>query len=162
MASTPGFGNLQTPADLLAKLRHDRSRMEANPSDQYAAFDFFVSAEHMADWVLPGRDNRKARRDLRDSNVLLGVTSHIANGSKHFIADMPHHRSVNHVDAPPDLIQPGWVQPDWVQTGELIITLEGSAATRLGASLRVRNLADQILEFWESDLMARSGFRTAQ
>jgi hypothetical protein len=144
MAMTPGFGNLQTPADLLAKLRHDRSRIEVGPSDQYAAFDFFVSAEHMADWVLPGRANEAARRRLRDSSILLEVTSHIANGSKHLIADKPHHRSVSHVDAPPEWIQSGWVQPGWVQAGELIVTLEGLAADKLGSSIRVSSLADKI------------------
>ena len=95
-------------------------------------------------------------------NVLLAVTSHIANGSKHFIADRLHHRSVSHVDAPPDWIEPGRVQPDWVETGELLITLEGFGRHKLGANLRVRNLADQILEFWESDLTARLGLSPAQ
>lgn len=32
-----GFGNLTTPQDLLAKLIHDRGRMQADPHDTYAA-----------------------------------------------------------------------------------------------------------------------------
>lgn len=147
---TPGFGSLRTAADLLQKLHHDRSRIEENPGDHYAAFDFFLTAEHMVDWVLPGYANRKGRRGLREIHVMLGVTSHIANGSKHFIAESPHHRSVSHVDAPPDWIQPGFVQHDWVQTGELVISLEGMAAEHLGTSIQVRRLADRVLEWWDS------------
>jgi hypothetical protein len=38
-----GFGNLQHPVDLFRKLEHDRKRMISDPSDTYAAFDFFVT-----------------------------------------------------------------------------------------------------------------------
>jgi len=44
-----GFGELRLPADLLRKLRHDFERMKMSPQDQYAAFDFFVTAEHIID-----------------------------------------------------------------------------------------------------------------
>jgi hypothetical protein len=44
-----GFAELQTPCDLLRKLQHDISRMAADSGDSYAAFDFFVTAEHLLD-----------------------------------------------------------------------------------------------------------------
>ena len=44
MSRFGGFFALGTPADLLKKLRHDFS---------YAAFDFFVTAEHLLDWKYP-------------------------------------------------------------------------------------------------------------
>jgi hypothetical protein len=93
MPMTPGFGTLQSAGDLPAKLRHDYSRIERDPTDQYAAFDFFVSAEHMVDWILPGRANKDAREAIRESDVLLQLVSHIASGSKHFGAEARHHQS---------------------------------------------------------------------
>jgi hypothetical protein len=50
-----GVFELRTPEDLLGKLRVDLKRLEADPLDQYAAFDFFVSASHMPDWLSPGQ-----------------------------------------------------------------------------------------------------------
>ncbi len=48
------FGpDLITPKYLLRKLEHDYARVQRNPRDTYAAFDFFVTAEHMVDWVSP-------------------------------------------------------------------------------------------------------------
>ncbi len=61
-----GFFALRTPQDLLAKLRHDHARLVDNPIDSYAAFDFFVTANHLVDWIWPSatrtqqRDNRRA------------------------------------------------------------------------------------------------------
>jgi hypothetical protein len=87
-----GLFELKTPADLVWKLRHDLERMATSPQDQYAAFDFFVTAEHIVDWIHPG--DRAARESLRSSSPLLRITSHLANGGKHFEAKAAHHRSV--------------------------------------------------------------------
>jgi len=152
---SPGFGRLQSAEDLLAKLRHDFARLEHDPTDQYAAFDFFVGAEHMIDWILPGRANRQSRETLRESNILLEVTSHIASGSKHFVAESSHHHSVSHVDAPPAAFDWNVFDGDAFQTGELVVTLEGAAAAKLGDRIRVRPLALMVLQFWESRFSER-------
>ncbi|MGQ3685240.1 MAG: hypothetical protein ACUBOA_09600 [Candidatus Loosdrechtia sp.] len=65
MSTYKGFGELKVPRDLLNKLEHDIKRMENSPQDQYAAFDFFVTAEHLVDWVHP--DNKDKRTQLRSS-----------------------------------------------------------------------------------------------
>jgi hypothetical protein len=87
-----GFFRLQTPADLLAKLRHDLGRVEAAPTDEYCAFDFFVTAEHMLDWIYPGPSGEKTRKFLRQ-HPLLATCSNITNGAKHFQL-LPHHIAV--------------------------------------------------------------------
>lgn len=85
---TKGFFNLQTPQDLLQKLRHDFGRLKESPLDSYAAFDFLVTAYHMLEWRYPGKSNNAKRRQMeRDGkSKLLWVCSHLANGSKHFQA----------------------------------------------------------------------------
>ena len=92
MTRQPTFAKLLTPADLLRKAQSDLYRMADHMNDEYAAFDFFVTAEHLVDWYLP--DNRTAQRKLRESEILLQITSHIANGAKHFIAKSKQHKSV--------------------------------------------------------------------
>jgi hypothetical protein len=145
-----GFGQLDRPAHLLEKLRHDLARITSDPSDQYAAFDFFVTAEHMVDWVLPGFAQKQAQAGLRDSNPLLQVVSHIANGSKHFVAEARHHRHVQHVDAPPSAFQPSAFQSSAFQTGALYVTLEGTAAQAFGPQLEVTDLAERVFRFWQA------------
>ncbi|MEJ7605694.1 MAG: hypothetical protein WKF37_05380 [Bryobacteraceae bacterium] len=91
MAKRKGAFSLQCPEDLLKKLEHDLGRLHANPLDQYAAFDFVVTAEHMLDWVYPDhpQSNWKRRAEERNNSKLLQITSHIASGAKHFIVTGP-------------------------------------------------------------------------
>jgi hypothetical protein len=69
--------------------------------DTYAAFDFFVTADHMLDWILPdyaGQSQAQARKLRREGNRLLQVASHLGNGAKHFRVTARHHTAVNHAD----------------------------------------------------------------
>jgi len=149
-----GFGQLDRPAHLLEKLRHDLGRVTCDPSDQYAAFDFFVTAEHMVDWVLPGLAQRQAQARLRGSDPLLQVVSHIANGSKHFVAEARHHQHVQHVDAPPSAFQPSAFESSAFQTGALYVTLDGTSAQALGSQIEVTDLAKRVFRFWQAYVAA--------
>lgn len=98
MSKFQGFSTLATPADLLEKLKHDLSRIRQNLTHPYAAFDFFVTAEHLLDWKYPdtgGQWNKDNRTLLRTTTPLLRVVSHLANGAKHFKAT--RHKSVDSV-----------------------------------------------------------------
>ncbi|SAL86458.1 hypothetical protein AWB74_07710 [Caballeronia arvi] len=79
-------GELKTPDDLAKKLAFDLARMRDPGQRLYAAFDFFVTTEHVVDWLHPNdNDADKANRSaLRQSSILLQVVSHLANGGKHF------------------------------------------------------------------------------
>src|SRR5207248_3556210 len=77
----------------LAKLEHDLGRMESDPTDAYAAFDFFVTAEHLLDWLHPDRANGKADREkLRNQYEIIQIVSHLACGAKHFDGLRNYHR----------------------------------------------------------------------
>lgn len=142
-----GLFYLSSPRDLLAKLRHDMDRLEHDQVNAYAAFDFFVTARHMPEWLYPGeRDKQKA---LFDSSVLLRVCRHIADGSKHFHATAKQHNSVKDTSLTGAAFQRGAFQSKGFQVGRLIIELDGEAAEKLGASIEVRDLARQILALWE-------------
>jgi hypothetical protein len=95
MPTMKGIGSLQSERDLLAKLQHDLDRMRKDPTDVFAAFDFFVTAYHMLDWVVPLPPKKdpvypveKARQDaIVAREPRLQIAGHLANSAKHFSAD---------------------------------------------------------------------------
>ena len=155
MKPDPGIGRLQTPDDLLGKLRHDLQRLRGAPGDSFAAYDFFVTAEHMLDWVLPGHANDAKRSQLRSSNVLLGIVSHVANGSKHFVVESPRHQSVQHCNvAPSSSIGLSTSAGSGIE--RVFVSLEGPAILQFGPTMGADDLAERIVRFWESYLSTSS------
>jgi hypothetical protein len=146
-----GLFRLQTPHDLLNKLRHDFGRLENDPLDEYSAFDFFVTAYHLLDWTYPDAEdehNRGIRRQIEQGNLLLQVCSHIANGSKHF-QTARHHRSVQDAYYEHGAFDPNAFNQDAFQVDKLTIRLQDQAATRFGESIGCVELARKLLDFWE-------------
>jgi hypothetical protein len=73
-STMPGALHLKTPRDLFANLGHDLEQLKQRPDDPYAAFNFFVTAEHILDWLHPaGRSIEPIRRAARDAELLLAV-----------------------------------------------------------------------------------------
>ena len=148
-----GFATLQTPHELLEKVRHDYQRLRSDPEDVYAAFDFFVSAHHMLDWLHP---NDKRGRDAEEGrNLLLQVCSHIANGAKHFEATAKEHTSVADLSSVEGAFQRDAFQSDAFQVGGLFVELDGLAAQAFGTRLEVVDLANKVLAHWEGDARLR-------
>ncbi|MBC2712853.1 MAG: hypothetical protein HGJ94_18245 [Desulfosarcina sp.] len=146
MSTFEGLFELRNQNDLLKKLQYDYKRLEESPINQYTAFDFFVTAEHMLDWLYP--DERNRREQVKDRNVLLRICSHIASGAKHFQATASHHDSVQ--DA---IVQQGAFSIDFsdsFKVGHLQIQLQGQAACELGNSIKVIDLARKVLDFWKN------------
>lgn len=131
---------LQTPKNLLAKLQFDFARIKANPLDVYAAFDFFVTAEHVPDWV--------GDKPIKSREPLLKVVSHIANGAKHFRATKPKHKSVENVYVRKGAFQAGAFQSDAFDVGDLVIELKGDEVKLFGSEVSVRILAQMVIEYW--------------
>jgi hypothetical protein len=152
-----GIFELQSPKDLLRKLRFDFEQLQKRPANTYSAFNFFVTAELMKDWLYPGRDSvSQAKREaIENSSRVLQVCSHLANGAKHFRAEARHHRSVK------DTHRTGgywnaryWAANYWAagywSKGGLFVDLQGDAAKELGARVSVIVLAESVLAFWEN------------
>jgi len=156
MSGPIGFFNLADATDLLVKLRHDFARVIAAPTDSYAAFDFFVTAEHLLDWQVPGNSNKANRKARRQSSALLRVTSHLASGAKHFRLDSPHHTAVTHEHAHAGAFAPGVFDPLAFDTSCLVVSLDAVEASELGAEIRVPTLARRVLDYWEAELGGRS------
>lgn len=154
MVSFKGFALLQQPADLVAKLAHDFERIRADPADTYAAFDFFVTAEHIVDWLLPdspGTNQSAARKVKRQSSELLRITSHIANGGKHFQALAKQHSSVADVKQQsggfdPRAFSSRAFSPAAFKMHGLNVSLEN------GRAVHVLTLAEDVLGYWQREI----------
>jgi len=131
---------LQTPKNLLDKLQFDFARIKANPLDVYAAFDFFVTAEHVPDWV--------GDKSIKSREPLLKVVSHIANGAKHFRATAPKHKSVEDVHVREGAFQAGAFQSDAFDVGDLLVEIKGDEVKQFGSEISVRRLAQMVIEYW--------------
>jgi len=141
--------NHKTAKDLLQKPERDFARLQQNPTDAGAAFDFFVTAYHMIEWAYPGDANRSKRQDLEKNTVLLQIASHLANGSKHFEATAKKHKSVSKTATRPGSFQAGAFQADTFDVPELQVRLQGDAAAQFGSSVKASALAEQLLQLWQ-------------
>lgn len=128
----------------MAKLRHDYDRLDKDPSDDFAAWDFFVTAEHMRDWIdRPGGASRPA------NTPLLKVVSHLANGGKHFELSPGRHDSVR------DVSQVGIFDPrifDGATFDIARLTVEVSDPSGIRDII---DLAREVIAYWEAQVAAK-------
>lgn len=149
MATANGALTLQTPEDLLLKLRHDLKRLASNPLDAYAAFDFFVTAKHYPEWLRKaGRPTKQLRRSSRDRAIQL-VVDQIANGAKHFFHKTVQEGSIGPTSKRDAWVEPGWMQPDMYDAGALLIELKGNLVHQLGAITEAHLLAKEVMQLLE-------------
>ena len=142
MKQQVGFFSLQTPKDLLAKLEVDYERLrvvEATSIDsQYAAFDFFVTAWHMADWVA-----RSTGRTLGTCRTYAdaSMVDDLANGAKHFRVDPNRHATVSATGSA-GAFDPAIFDSAVFAVARLVVDLAD------GTTVNVLDLAKRVLDHW--------------
>lgn len=156
-AAATGVFDLKTPSDLLQMMARELERLRGDPSNADHAFNLFVTAEHMLDWLYPGREGSDARRVLRDSEPLLQIVSHIANGAKHFDRLSEHHRSVVGYQKPGGFFPPGFFADGYFADGyfpeaTLTVALSEEAARDFGNTIAAVSLAERVYHFWDKRL----------
>lgn len=143
-----GVFEITTPRHLLEKVIHDIERLRANHLDAYAAFDFFVTARHIPDWVYP---NDSAKRDaLFAKYVELRVCRHLAEGAKHFLATHSCHKQVQDAVRTHNAWGQSWAPGVWEAswgTDELMIRLDPTDpdTSKLGPQICALDLAEKVL-----------------
>jgi hypothetical protein len=152
-----GILSLESPGDLLRKLEHDVERLRAKKDDIYAAFDFFVTAEHMLDWLYPGYEGKSQRKKERDDSILLQVVSHIASGAKHFDSLGEHHETVESALPAGRYFAGGYFGQGYFGEGyfgvsTVMVQLLGKAIPELGERIPALQLAELVLAFWKRRL----------
>jgi len=158
------FFDLQTPRDLLRKLAREYDRWKADPGSVDLAWNFFVTAEHLPDWIyyqdMPTTGQK--RPDLLDdktpgafkhAHVETRICSHLANGGKHFhLRD----RKLNSIAS--TRREGAWGSSPygaeaWGGGPTLMIDLtpeEQQALSLAKASIEALTLAADVLAFWQA------------
>ena len=138
------FFDLISPSQLFEKLKADLVTLEETHESQ-AAFNFFVTAEHLPDWL--------RLRHLVKQNAALRVVSDIASGAKHFLIDSDRHKSVRAAEKDEyfaeDYVENGYVAP------ELVIHLEDFERESLQLPLpqiSAVELGKMVVDFWQSHI----------
>ena len=135
-----GFLGLFTAKDLFEKLKSDYEEFCAKPKDSYKAFNFFVTAEHIPDWI--------ENVGIKYKEPILRVCSHLATGAKHFEVKNKDKKSVEgfSVDV---YVEDGYVEDGYVET-VLVVNLTAEEAETIGAeSIELNELAKNVFEYWE-------------
>jgi hypothetical protein len=155
-----GFFDLQTPEDLLHKLEWEYAQWQGDPLSTYRAWNFFVTAEHLPDWLArtgPRLPKIFGINVFKHDNPLLRICSHLANGGKHFRPRPDRHTSVASTRQQAGWVKPGWVKPGWVELPALIVDLtpdEQQALASPSASVDALSLAADVLTFLQQHLRA--------
>jgi hypothetical protein len=146
MSQLNGLFSLRTPKDLVEKLEADFNRLRgAKPASvdaQYAAFDFFITAEHLPDWL-----SRSTGGSLSSHRAYpeAPLVSHIANGAKHFRVDTTRHTTARHTRSTSGAFQANAFQQPAFQTSRLVVDLED------GTTIDVLDFAGRVLDYWRRD-----------
>ncbi len=130
---------LEKADDLLKKLEFDLKRLENSPSDAYAAFDFFVTAEHIPDWI--------KNIAIKKENELLMVVSHIANGAKHFEVSDSRHKSVTNIE----IREYPWPDESGKPGQHIFISFNLQDGAVSGLELSALLMARQVYQFWKDN-----------
>ena len=160
-----GFFELRTPHDLLQKLEREYAQWKANPLNVDLAWNFFVTAEHLPDWL--GRTNSQAlggRRieDFKRDQPITRICHHLANGGKHFRPNPKWNTSVARtVRENTGWVEPGWIEEGWVgEEPALRVYLTPKERTELkldSEDIDALWLAARIMEFWQVWPALRTG-----
>jgi len=146
-----GFFSLRTPLDLREKLEVDFARLivcdPISKEAQYAAFDFFVTANHMADWQEHSNPGTTVTEHRQYPDGLL--VEHVAVGAKHFRVRKKTLRDVRDTRAESGGFQPGTFQPSAFQVPHLVIDLEN------GDTVAVLDVARRVIDHWRTAVPER-------
>lgn len=137
-----GFFELETVDDLYDKLCWEFERLKSNSEDTRIAFNFFVTAEHLPDWM---------KKLHLKADPIPRICGHLANQGKHF-RTRPKHNAVTSAG------RLRYVEDSYVEEGyvaaPLMVELDESVAEKAGIETRidVLTLAEHVMNYWKRTL----------
>ena len=144
MSQLDGFFSLRTPRDLFAKLESDFSRFKTadatSAEAQYAAFDFFVTALHMTDWMSNVQGGSRSSHEAYPNGSLV---YDLGNGAKHFRVKRELHTTVSDTGSA-GFFDPTFFDSAYFDVARLVIDLED------GTTVDALDVAQRVLDHWRS------------
>ena len=149
-----GIFDLKSVYDLFKKLEFDYERLKQEPNNTYIAFDLFMTAAHIPDWIKNG-DTGRAREFRRDKPILR-LCYQLACGGKHFHLKSKEHNSVESAEKS-KYVEDGYIEQGYFEE-PLEVALTGNLARKLGVSnpasaLKIATLA---VNYWQSWINSQS------
>jgi hypothetical protein len=148
-----GIFGLSQPDELLNKLEHDFQRLQASEGQQtmlYTAFDVFVTADSLVDWVQNSGVHTEAEVKALRGLMITKICADLANGSKHFRLDRASKTETlsTHRASPAfgTSFSPGQFQTQWSTWVRL--SPSEAAAANVPAICPVIPLAEKVLAHW--------------
>jgi hypothetical protein len=134
------FFELKTAKDLFRKLEGDLAALEKSGQDSCVAFNFFVTAEHLPEWLSPCPINKK-------DHAIINIVSHISNGAKHFKIRDKKHQSVTGTEKYRYLEEGYYEQGYYYEP--LLIHLSLKEEKELGMrTIDAVTLGKKVVDFW--------------
>lgn len=152
MKSNKGFIELRSIQDYWDKLLFDYSELKEKNENVYVAFNFFVTAYHLLDWVFEGKYSDE--RTQLNNKPIVKICNHISNGIKHFETDSHRHNSVKEIEKE-RYVKKGYVQDGYFES-PIIIYLDENLKSEFGDSIEISELADKVMDFWKFELKTRN------
>lgn len=142
-----GFFDLRDPQALFRKMRYDYGRMVADPLNVFPAWDFFVTANHLIDWIWPSAGSAQHRVERRWETIPR-ICEHLANGAKHFIVNREH-SAVTEIERVSGAFDAGAFDSVAFETEQLVVTLDTKEAIEFGTQqITATDLARRVLLYW--------------
>jgi hypothetical protein len=151
-----GFFELQTPEDLLRKLERDYARLQQVPEDTDVAYNFFVTAENMPEWVKGGGKRGKTfKLQIQQQHLILTLCHELATGAKHFTSgtQKPAVAETRYEG----VYARGIYEPGIYEACLSIVLSPEQAAQRGGDTIDALTLAGEVLVFWQRHLSEQGG-----
>lgn len=151
----PGVFGLKTPQDLMKKAEHDFARFRDSPTDVYAAFDFFVTAQNVPEWKYPNDGNKSQLDKIFNDHVELRVCRHLGNAVKHLELRKSKKGSNLNKQVQSTNLSPGAWGVSWGESwgnawgrGQLLIVLDPDDpdAAVLGSTISAIDVASKAIE----------------
>ncbi len=140
-----GFFQLEDARDLIIKLENDYSRLRDNPIDSFAAFDFFVTATHIPEWLRPLGLEWQRPAEGTQERAITDTCGHLGNGAKHFILERCLPKGTEATTGP---FSAGFSSA-FADDGNLIIHVNETEAAILGRpTVSAIELAGLVLSYW--------------
>jgi hypothetical protein len=165
-----GFFNLMTPNHLLQKLAREYEAWKEAPLDVDVAWNFFVTAEHLPDWL--AQADPKALGGYRittfkRAHALTRICAHLANGAKHF---RPREKPAEQLNTSVDHAVrevTGYVEDGYIEDGyyaeelalrvhltpDELVALQRDGVPITAADIDALWLAARVLAFWQARVL---------
>ena len=146
--ASPGFFELQTAMDLLRKLEWDYTQLQQDSENVYLAYNFFVTAENMPEWV----KDKAFKHRIQQQKLILTLVNELATGGKH----MTSGKKKPAIDS---ATRDRYVAEGYVKRGyfkePLVVRLSPEQAAKRGQdTIDVLTLAGEVLAHWQQYLQA--------